>query len=161
MKLCESTQEKSKIIEEKRRGRRRNKGRCKSLNWLWKILPSKQKSEYGYPNSTQCFYTKRQWLKFGTRETALIPRQALNPSQQKLSYGPNLAHHQVLYICELKMVFYIFKQLPKKINRIFHGMWKLCEIQIAVSINKVIYWNMESLIRNTNQLHISNLTVLI
>lgn len=90
-------------------------------------------------------------------QQALIPRQVLNQSQQKLPCGPNVAHHQILFICELKMAFYIFKQL-KKINKLFYGIWKLCETQIAVSINKVIYWNMEVLIKNTNQLHLSKLT---
>jgi len=85
----------TKVKEEKWLGRRQKRGVHRSgLNWFWKILPSKQKFEHGYPNSKQCFYTNRQWLKFGTRRRALILRQVLNQSQQKLSCGPNLAHHQ-------------------------------------------------------------------
>ena len=52
-----------------------------------------------------------------------------------MAYGPNLASFMCLWA---KNGFYIFKRLKKKIKRIFYNVWKLCEIQIPGSINKVL-----------------------
>lgn len=64
MELFESTQEKSKIIDGRKAVGREKKRLSKGvhgsgLNWLRKILPSKQKTEHDYPNFKECFYTNR------------------------------------------------------------------------------------------------------
>ena len=56
-----------------------------------------------------------------------------------MAQEPNLAHHLYLYSLWAKNGSNIFKWLGKKLKRrIFHGMWKSCEIWISASINKVL-----------------------
>lgn len=109
-------------------------------NWFWKTLPSKQKLEYGYLNFSVFMpidvQTIMSWLKFDIRWTALNPDKSFKPGSAKNVLWAKSGSPPVSVHLRAKSTFYIFKWLKK--IRIFYNTQKLHEIQITMSINKVL-----------------------
>lgn len=101
-----------------------------------KFSHKKQKIEHGYLNSKLFLYQSTFRLSchswnLTSEKRHLYQDNRLKP-ESPMSCGPNLAHHQFLYICELKVVFTFFNGY--KIQEYFMA----CEIQMSMPINKVL-----------------------
>lgn len=55
-----------------------------------------------------------------------------------MTHGPSPAHHLFLYGLQAKNGFYLLSGLKQQKRVIFHNTWKFCEIQILLSVDRVL-----------------------